>query len=68
VTGPEHYVAAEGLLVRAGSPEASGDQERHAVAAAQVHATLALAAATALNESGLPFDDHQAWREVAATH
>jgi hypothetical protein len=67
VTGPEHYVAAEDLLIRAGSPEASGDQERHAVAAAQVHAILALAAATALNESGLPFDDHQAWREVAAT-
>jgi hypothetical protein len=67
VTGPEHYVAAEGLLARAGSPEASGDQERLAVAAAHVHATLALAAATALNESGMPFDDHQAWREAAAT-
>jgi hypothetical protein len=69
VTGPEHYVAAENLLAKAGSPDASGEDERHAVAAAQVHATLALAAATALNDSdsGQPFDDHQAWREVAAT-
>ena len=70
MTGPEHYRAAEEMLEKSGSPDSSGEQGRHLLAAAQVHATLALAAATALNdsESGQPFDDHQAWRTVAATH
>jgi hypothetical protein len=45
MTGAEHYAAAEALLVDLpGDPaEAAGK-----VAAAQVHATLALAAATAM--------------------
>lgn len=45
MTGPQHYLAAEELLV------ASRDSKNAAaaLAKAQVHATLALAAATALN-------------------
>ena len=56
MTGPEHYRAAEQLLATGRDIE---DWEGP-VAAAQVHATLALAAAAAL-PSGL-FDD---WRAVA---
>ena len=42
MSGPEHYVEAERLL-------ASGGGDRfEALAAAQIHATLALAAATAV--------------------
>ena len=47
MTGPEHYRKAEHLLVRAHADEGGSDSERYHVAAAQVHATLALAAATA---------------------
>lgn len=63
--GPAHYTMAEKLLRRADEH----DTERAAlyVAAAQVHATLALAAANAL----LPLDSTsnmlkrgQAWREA----
>ncbi len=58
MTGPEHYAAAEKLL---------GDRNIDlpgVMAAAQAHATLALAAATAL--SGTAWHDEQAWRRVAA--
>lgn len=47
MTGPEHYTHAEQLLDMAGDDEPGSDVERYRVAAAQVHATLALAAATA---------------------
>lgn len=52
MTGPEHYLRSQELL-----HEASGDDNEYAwaalmIAGAQVHATLALAAATA--ESGRP--------------
>ena len=43
MTGAEHYAAAEALL-----EEAAGNSDSHKVALAQVHATLALAAATAM--------------------
>ena len=59
MTGPEHYRKAEELL---------GDSRRVpeiVSAVAQVHATLALAAATALS-SDLPDADARAWREAAA--
>ena len=47
MTGPEHYQEAERLLAFASSPAASGNVEAdQALKAAQVHATLALAAAT----------------------
>ncbi len=67
MTGPEHYAEAERLLTLA---------DRHArgvthaqewtltLTAAQVHATLALAAATAIGAAG---PDHHAWADVAAT-
>ena len=59
MTGPEHYAKAERML---------GDRNLNlpgVIAAAQAHATLALAAATAL--SGTPWHDEQAWRDVAAS-
>lgn len=61
MTGPEHYRKAERLL---------RDEYRtdRSVAEAQVHATLALAAATALiaekPRSG-SFDTYEAWESVA---
>jgi hypothetical protein len=48
MTGPEHYSYAEQLLAQASEDELGSDAERFHVAKAQVHATLALAAATAL--------------------
>ncbi|MFF1756174.1 hypothetical protein [Streptomyces sp. NPDC058266] len=76
MTGPEHYREAERLAGMAhhftygdGADPVAG----HALAAeAQVHATLALAAATAMaapvdgeSDSGLPVLDCQAWYRVA---
>ncbi|RBM12125.1 hypothetical protein DI005_33235 [Prauserella sp. PE36] len=49
MTGPEHYRRAEWLLEKAAKEELGSEYERWALAAAQVHATLALAAATALH-------------------
>lgn len=45
-TGPSHYCAAEALVEQARGIE-DADARRDLIAAAQVHATLALAAATA---------------------
>lgn len=58
MTGPEHYQRAEQLVGRGSADD---------VARAQVHATLALAAATALNdaEEGMSQDQHHAWLSVA---
>jgi len=61
MTGPEHYKMAEDLVIRAAVPVTQrrldpqpddyfGDELM--IAAAQVHATLALTAATALGSSG----------------
>jgi hypothetical protein len=68
MTGPEHYTKAEDHLTDAASlggeeEEASAWHQRQA----QVHATLALAAATGLNdtESGMPPGDWAAWRDAA---
>jgi hypothetical protein len=58
-TGPDHYRLAEELLARDGPPTSE------MLATAQVHAMLALAAATALPDSGRIEAD--AWREVAGT-
>lgn len=55
-TGPEHYRRAEELLAR------DGPLTGEVLATAQVHATLALAAATALVGG-----EADAWREVAGT-
>ena len=56
-TGPDHYRRAEELLA------ADGPLTGEMLAAAHVHAMLALAAATALADGGRIEVD--AWREVA---
>jgi hypothetical protein len=46
VKGHEHYIAAEQLLATARDVLLGSEEETYSLAAAQVHATLALAAAT----------------------
>ena len=58
-TGPDHYRRAEELLAR------DGPLTGEMLATAQVHAMLALAAATAL--AGGDRIEADAWREVAGT-
>lgn len=68
MTGPEHYKRAEYLLRYAASTESdrARDGARDAVQEAQVHAMLALAAATAVTrERVLPLADHKAWAAIA---
>ncbi|WP_101784262.1 hypothetical protein [Nonomuraea indica] len=72
MTGPEHYREAErliGAVTHRGLLE-PGDHSG-VLALAQVHATLALAAATAIlgPVAGTGYDDHDldAWRAAAAT-
>lgn len=73
MTGPEHYTQAEQMLTRAaqaiggfsggpGTAEMARAMEP-ALRMAQVHATLALAAATAF----APSHDRRAWHAVAGT-
>lgn len=75
MTGPEHYRKAEELLETAAVCEAdgasiSGDRCRTEAA---VHASLALAAATAMQapvegcEGGMTVAEWRAWARVAAT-
>lgn len=66
MNGPDHYRRAEELLADITNDDGSvgfGDGGEAYVAAAQVHATLALAAATALvaNEDPPPSDAHAWW-------
>ena len=73
MTGPEHYREAEQMLT-----DGPGCQCEHSccvhhqtlIAEAQVHATLALAAATALGREGSgggqPSKDSTAWFDAAA--
>jgi hypothetical protein len=73
-TGPEHYREAERLAVMA-HRFTYGDGADPVVGAAlaaeaQVHATLALAAATALNDNdptgdGMPRADYREWMRTA---
>ncbi|WP_081240381.1 hypothetical protein [Streptomyces viridosporus] len=70
VSGPDHYEKAEQLLSDAEATDIGSDLERYRLAAAQVHATLALAAATALNDhdpkgEGMRASDLRAWITVA---
>jgi hypothetical protein len=64
MTGPEHYSMAERLLESAAARSSSADYT-HTLAEAQVHATLALAAATAISWPSLA--EGAAWQEVAGT-
>ncbi|MEV1201695.1 hypothetical protein [Microbispora rosea] len=69
MTGPEHYAQAEALLESAARERIGSDQERYLLAAAQVRATLALAAATALTSHLATYGDEpeiNAWKVVAA--
>jgi hypothetical protein len=73
MTGPEHYREAERLLAPGGRRNPWGDVEpvapsEAAVARAQVHATLALAAATAINPSdyGMGRPEWTEWTAVAS--
>lgn len=68
-SGPEHYLKAEDHLASAdvldeGDLEASAWHQRQA----QVHATLALAAATAMNDAdgGMGAKDWDAWLSAAS--
>lgn len=73
MTGPGHYSEAERLLVHTDRSVvdqfgAGAECARQQLAAAQVHATLALAAATALvmgDNGATPVSTHLAWRKVA---
>lgn len=75
MTGPEHYQAAERLLAAVSQRIAGDDRndwlhtpERRAelTAQAQAHATLALAAATAMTGiADTPIRDGIAWQDTA---
>lgn len=76
MNGPEHYAEAERLAAKAGAlpPEVMPLENRVAMmAAAQLHATLALVAATALPLEGVDLDGRPfvrgaaeaAWMNVA---
>ena len=62
MTGPEHYRRAQECLAELDE----GEDNTEWLLCAQVHATLALAAATALSY-GLPPADWHAWNAAAAT-
>lgn len=69
MTGPQHYAAAQSLVERSLGVEP--DEAAYLVARAQVHATLALAAATALGLSdgggaGMRGADAEAWERAAS--
>lgn len=81
MTGPEHYKRAESFLNQLRHAHASTmsrvtpERATAAMAEAQVHATLALAAATALNGHGteedggsMPLEDLNEWREAAGVN
>lgn len=72
MTGPDHYREAEDLLNSAENEQTGSDTERYFLGAAQVHATLALAAATALNNhdpngNGMPKKEYTAWFSAAGS-
>ena len=66
MTGPQHFREAERLLRAARDGAASSAAVTEMQQAAQVHATLALAAATALGRyEQLPAADRKAWLAAA---
>jgi predicted trehalose synthase len=67
MTGPDHYLEAEELTEKAREYLGQGDEQESAAvwaAVAQVHATLALAAASAL---GTMAAESRPWADVAGT-
>jgi hypothetical protein len=70
MTGPEHYREAEATLKHAETCGFPLAQQTIIYRCAQVHATLALAAATAMNfpvGDGMTQAERTAWREAAGT-
>ncbi|WP_458089326.1 hypothetical protein [Streptomyces malaysiensis] len=70
MNGPEHYRQAEGLLNEADHIGREGGDTGELIAAAQVHATLALAAATALIDETPRsdiFSNYRAWQDAAGS-
>ncbi|MEU6342157.1 hypothetical protein ABZ883_14590 [Streptomyces sp. NPDC046977] len=72
MTGPEHYQQAENLMTEYEAIVENGGDPGDMLQAAQIHATLALAAATAMGapvdgeaDSGLPPRDAKAWYDAA---
>ncbi len=67
MTGPDHYREAEASLAQAQATEGGSAGERWLLSDAAVHATLALAAATALRngDGHLPPADYKAWYDAA---
>jgi hypothetical protein len=67
MTGPHHYQSAEDCLSRAAAAQLGSDLERYLLARAQVHATLALAAATAIRPAdyGMDRPEWTAWTDAA---
>lgn len=76
MTGPEHYRKAERLLATAyegtlTAYEGENPEADRAIAEAQVHATLALVAATAMqagvdgSEPGMGSPEFEAWYQAA---
>jgi len=66
MTGPEHYREAERILERTFLED---HYRNYHLQTAQAHATLALAAATALMQSAagmFPLAEYKAWVEAAA--
>lgn len=67
MTGPQHYADAQRILQLLRDQTAGELELPVAIQVAQVQATLALAAATALNDggAGMSTADYQAWSDVA---
>jgi hypothetical protein len=61
MTGPQHYLRAEEPLSGTTHPDPGN------IATAQVHATLAVAAATALSSDVRSHAETDAWRQAAGT-
>ena len=75
MTGPQHYRRAEQLLREVRDGHQEGTDVAAILAAAQVHATLASAAATAMNDfgtdehgGGMPLPDLNEWREAVGVN
>jgi Spy/CpxP family protein refolding chaperone len=69
MTGPEHYREGERLLRVAGASEDAPQTCAQLLAEAQVHATLALVAASAMAAaSSLPPSDAVGWAGACGTH
>lgn len=66
-SGPDHYREAQECITYAMRRDATEREERYFLAAAQVHATLALVAATAVNPA-FPISavESAAWRGALA--